>query len=156
MLVISLCWRLFSLCWRFSQCFKSVTNISNLSPTHLVTNIRHQHRCNRLMIIQKVAMANLGISLEVYFSMFYHFYHGLLYCSMDRYGCLDGWGRFSGPMRNIEATVKRNIIWFLSIFNLGWASWLRNGILKERLILAWIFLRVIVAWIWAIFLARYL
>ena len=24
----------------------SVTNISNLSPTHLVSNIRHQHRCN--------------------------------------------------------------------------------------------------------------
>ena len=23
-----------------------VTNIQNLSPTHLVTNIRHQHRCN--------------------------------------------------------------------------------------------------------------
>ena len=42
----SLCWRLFSLCWRFSQCIKSVTNISNLSPTHLVSNIRHQHRCN--------------------------------------------------------------------------------------------------------------
>ena len=37
----SLCWRLFSLCWRFSQCIKSVTNISNLSPTHLVPNIRH-------------------------------------------------------------------------------------------------------------------
>ena len=26
---------------------ESVTNISNLSPTHLVSNIRHQHRCNR-------------------------------------------------------------------------------------------------------------
>ena len=25
---------------------ESVTNISNLSPTHLVSNIRHQHRCN--------------------------------------------------------------------------------------------------------------
>ena len=24
----------------------SVTNISNLSPTHLISNIRHQHRCN--------------------------------------------------------------------------------------------------------------
>ena len=47
----SLCWRLLSLCWWFSQCIKSVTNIklitnSNLSPKHLVTNIRHQHRCN--------------------------------------------------------------------------------------------------------------
>ena len=42
----SLCWRLFSLCWWFSQCIKSVTNISNLSPTHLVSDIRHQHRCN--------------------------------------------------------------------------------------------------------------
>ena len=25
---------------------ESVANISNLSPTHLVANIRHQHRCN--------------------------------------------------------------------------------------------------------------
>ena len=25
---------------------ESVTNILNLSPTHLVSNIRHQHRCN--------------------------------------------------------------------------------------------------------------
>ena len=45
----SLCWRLFSLCWWFSQCIKSGTNISNLSPTHLVSNIRHQHRCNRFL-----------------------------------------------------------------------------------------------------------
>ena len=34
----SLCWRLFSLCWWISQCIKSVTNISNLSPA-TVTNI---------------------------------------------------------------------------------------------------------------------
>ena len=27
---------------------ESVTNISNLSPTHLVSNIRLQHRCNHL------------------------------------------------------------------------------------------------------------
>ena len=33
---------------------ESVTNISNLSPTHLVSNIRHQHRCNRLIDIFKV------------------------------------------------------------------------------------------------------
>ena len=46
----SLCWRLFSLCWWFSQCIKSVTNISNLSPTHLVFIIRHQHRCNYLVL----------------------------------------------------------------------------------------------------------
>ena len=43
----SLCWRQFSLCWWYSQCIKSVTNISNLSPTHLVSNIRHQHQCNQ-------------------------------------------------------------------------------------------------------------
>ena len=35
----SLCWLLFSLCWWFSQCIKSVTNISNLSTTHLVSII---------------------------------------------------------------------------------------------------------------------
>ena len=37
-----------SLCWWFSQCIKSVTNIQKLSPTHLVCNIRHQHRCDLL------------------------------------------------------------------------------------------------------------
>ena len=29
---------------------ESVTNISNLSLTHLVSNIRHQHRCNLWII----------------------------------------------------------------------------------------------------------
>ena len=29
------------------QCIKSVPNISNLSPTHFVSNIRHRHQCNR-------------------------------------------------------------------------------------------------------------
>ena len=38
----SLCWRLFSLCWWFSPCNKSVTNISNLSPTQLVSNTRRR------------------------------------------------------------------------------------------------------------------
>jgi len=33
-------------CWWLFQCIKSVTNISNLSPTHLISNIRHQHRCD--------------------------------------------------------------------------------------------------------------
>ena len=47
----SLCSRLFSLYWWFSQCIKSVTYILNRpptsqTPTHLVSNIRHQHRCN--------------------------------------------------------------------------------------------------------------
>ena len=37
-------WRLFSLCWWFSSWIKSVTNILNRSSTHLVSNIRHQHR----------------------------------------------------------------------------------------------------------------
>ena len=33
---------------------ESVTHISNLSPTHLVSNIRNKHRCNRdfLRLIQ--------------------------------------------------------------------------------------------------------
>ena len=47
----SLCWRLFLLCWWFSQCIKSATNISNLSPIHLVSNIRHQHRCNLAILV---------------------------------------------------------------------------------------------------------
>jgi len=32
--------------WIGHQYPESVTNIWNLSPTHLVSNIRHQHRCN--------------------------------------------------------------------------------------------------------------
>ena len=44
----------FSLCWWFSQCNKSVTNISNLSSTHLVSNIHHQHRCNHLGLKIKI------------------------------------------------------------------------------------------------------
>ena len=36
----SLCWRPFSLLWRFSQCIKSVTNILNPSPT---SQTWHQH-----------------------------------------------------------------------------------------------------------------
>ena len=46
-----LCWRLLSLSWWFSQCIKSVTNILNQSPTHLVSNIRHQHRCNHCDLV---------------------------------------------------------------------------------------------------------
>ena len=55
MLVTSFRWWLYdwfemlvaeSLCWWFSQCIKSATNISKLSPTYLVSNICHQHRCN--------------------------------------------------------------------------------------------------------------
>ena len=42
----SLYWSLFSLCWWFFKCIKSVTNILNLSSTHLVSKIRQQHQCN--------------------------------------------------------------------------------------------------------------
>ena len=45
---------------------ESVTNITNLSPTHLVSNIRHQHRCNpqnRLKIqIQSRFMSDATLS----------------------------------------------------------------------------------------------
>ena len=62
MIVIDLrCWwqnhyvgDFFSLCWWSSQCIKSVTNISNLSPTHLVSNIRRQHRCNSLKMFSTI------------------------------------------------------------------------------------------------------
>ena len=61
MLVTSLCWWLYDGDW-FEMLvaesllatffvFKSVTNISNLSPTHLVSNIRRQHRCNHFIFI---------------------------------------------------------------------------------------------------------
>ena len=34
----------------FFRCIKSVTNISDLSPTHLVSNIRHQYPSNRFNV----------------------------------------------------------------------------------------------------------
>ena len=43
-----------SLCWRryrdpVTKTAKTVINISKLLPTHLVSNIRHQHRCSRFI-----------------------------------------------------------------------------------------------------------
>ena len=41
--------------WAFFGCWcptvKTETDISKLVPTHFVSNIRHQHRCNRLLDI---------------------------------------------------------------------------------------------------------
>ena len=36
-----------SLCWRLFRYVGDFLNVLNRSPTHLVSNIRHQHRCNR-------------------------------------------------------------------------------------------------------------
>ena len=47
---------------------ESVTNISNLSPTHLVCNIRHQYRFNRLCMVKQVCTglkADLGIETNI-------------------------------------------------------------------------------------------
>ena len=63
----SLCWRLFLLCWWFSQCIKSATNISNLSPTNLVSNIRHQHRCNPWFIICLTLLFYRAIECGLFF-----------------------------------------------------------------------------------------
>ena len=70
MLVTSLCWWLYDGDWFQMlvaifvmlvifpmyqighQHSESVTNISNLSSTHLVSNIRHQHRCNRHIVVK--------------------------------------------------------------------------------------------------------
>ena len=40
----------------------SITNISNLSPLHLVSNIGHQHRCNRQkhLYIEKNALTGVN------------------------------------------------------------------------------------------------
>ena len=45
-MLVTLCLRLFSLCWWLSQCIKLVINISNLSPIHFMLQIRHQHWCD--------------------------------------------------------------------------------------------------------------
>jgi len=42
------------LCWWLFQCNKSFTNISKLSPTYAVSNIRHQHRWKRAFHYRKV------------------------------------------------------------------------------------------------------
>ena len=41
---------------------ESVNNISNLSPTHSVSNIRHQHRCNRNNSSWKMSFYLFGCS----------------------------------------------------------------------------------------------
>ena len=40
------------------RCIKSVTKISNLSPTHFVFNIRHQHRCHHEIAVSDGAIYN--------------------------------------------------------------------------------------------------
>ena len=38
--------------WVFTLCKESVTTISKFSTTDFVSNIRHQHRCSRLLAIE--------------------------------------------------------------------------------------------------------
>ena len=55
--------------WICYQHPKSITNISNLSPTHLVYNIRHQHRCYRITMCRAgsfLIKLLLGISIKIY------------------------------------------------------------------------------------------
>ena len=52
----SLCWRLFSLCWRFSQCIKSVTNILNRSP---ISQTCHQH------ILPQTSVTNIDVTSKI-------------------------------------------------------------------------------------------
>ena len=50
-----------SLCWRLFQCIKSVINISNLPPTHLVSNIRHQHMiCFNMIWFIRYGLYDMG------------------------------------------------------------------------------------------------
>ena len=53
----SLCWRLFSLCWWFSQCILSVTDILNGSPT---SQTCHQH------IWSPTSVTNIDITCAQY------------------------------------------------------------------------------------------
>ena len=55
----SLWWRLFSLCWLFSQCIKSVINILNRSPT---SQICHQH------IWSPTSVTNIDITSSEYYN----------------------------------------------------------------------------------------
>ena len=64
LLAESSCWRLFSLCWWFSQCIKSVTNILNRSPT---SQICHQH------IWSPISVTNIDATLSNFSWNFYTF-----------------------------------------------------------------------------------
>ena len=52
----SLCWRLFSWCWWFSQCIQSVTNNLNRSPT---SRTSHQH------IWSPTSVTNIDATLKI-------------------------------------------------------------------------------------------
>ena len=51
----SFCWRLFLLCWRFSQCIKSVTNILNRSPT---SQTCHHH------VWSQTSVTNIDVTVD--------------------------------------------------------------------------------------------
>ena len=64
----SFCWRLFSLCWWFSQCIKSVINILNRSPT---PQICHQHiwsptSVTNIDVTRKICVLDFDLRLRGY------------------------------------------------------------------------------------------
>ena len=58
----SLCWRLFSLCWRFSQCIELVTIILNRSPT--------SQTCHQL-IWSPTSVTNIDVALTICWGVSY-------------------------------------------------------------------------------------
>ena len=70
---------------------KNVTNISKVSPTHFVSNIRHQHRCNfqystsvklnwkssvfeLMLAFLQTTFSNINIYLKTYISYWFSFW----------------------------------------------------------------------------------
>ena len=59
-----------SLSWRlFFRYFSDFINVLNRSPTNLVTNIRHQHRCNRYGLNNR---SDLNNRFSVFTELGYH------------------------------------------------------------------------------------
>ena len=52
---------------------ESVTNISNLSPTHLVSNIRHHHRCNHFNALREWKLSILRTRNSVFVAVLLSF-----------------------------------------------------------------------------------
>ena len=107
--------------WVGDNCLMLMTDL-----TIFVTNVLYLlvFACQNWKIIQEMAMANIRLSLEIHFAMFYHFHHGLLCWSMDRHGCPDNPDR-DLPPRTVNISDSREKEHHLVLINIQFGvSWL--------------------------------
>ena len=48
-------------CWLFFQSIKSIISISNLSPTHFVSNVRYQRQCDHFVAVLLVTLFDTSL-----------------------------------------------------------------------------------------------